>query len=80
LLGLILSQEIYLLIISENEKRHFFYQNGQKYFTNTLSLRKHQSTAMILFKLAMFLILQAPVLPLAQNNDPCAPPFWVWPP
>jgi hypothetical protein len=33
------------------------YQNGQKYFSNTSSLRKHQSPALFLFELAVFLLL-----------------------
>jgi hypothetical protein len=41
----------------QKRKKDIFYQNDQKYFTNTLSLRKHQSTAMLSFKLAVFFIL-----------------------
>jgi hypothetical protein len=57
LLELLLSQLIYLLFILSKGKKYIVFQNGQKYFTITSSLRKHQSTTMLLFKLAAFLLL-----------------------
>jgi hypothetical protein len=57
LLELLLSQLIYLLFILNKGKKDIVFQNGQKYFTITSSLRKHQSTTMLLFKLAVFLLL-----------------------
>jgi hypothetical protein len=57
LLELLLSQLICLLFILNKRKKDIVFQNGQKYFTITSYLRKHQSTTMLLFKLAMFLLL-----------------------
>jgi hypothetical protein len=57
LLELLLSQGIYSLFILKKEKKDVVYHNGQKYFSNALSLRKHQSPAMFLFELTVFLML-----------------------
>jgi hypothetical protein len=46
-----------LLVILIKGEKDLVFQNGQKYFTITSSLRKHQSTTMPLFKLAVFLLL-----------------------
>jgi hypothetical protein len=54
LLELLLSQFIYLLFILNKGKKDIVFQNGQKYFSIASSLRKHQSTTMLLFKLAVF--------------------------
>jgi hypothetical protein len=48
---------IYLVFILNKGKKDIVFQNGQKYFTITSSVRKHQSPAMLLFKLALFLLL-----------------------
>jgi hypothetical protein len=57
LLELLLSQLIYLLFILNLKKKDIVFQNGQKHFTITSSMRKHQSTTMLLFKLAVFLLI-----------------------
>jgi hypothetical protein len=46
-----------LLFILNKGKKDSVFQNGQKYFTITSSLRKHQSTTMLFFKLVVFLLL-----------------------
>jgi hypothetical protein len=80
LLELLLSQLIYLLFILNKGKKRHCLSLGQKYLTITSSLRKNQSTAMLLFKLAMFLLLSGRSagtnsLPEAYSLPKGSPPF-----
>jgi hypothetical protein len=62
-------------------KKDIVFQNGQKYFTITSSLRKHQNTTMLFFfKPAVFLLLSSRsagtnLLPEAYSLPKGSPPF-----
>jgi hypothetical protein len=72
--------DLFVFILNKG-KKDIVFQMGQKYLTITSSLKKHQTTTMLLFKLAVFLLLSGRSaatnsLPEAYSLPKRSSPLW----